>query len=32
MASTRNNEFIYNEIGWLWSINMVLNGCWLPIF
>jgi hypothetical protein len=32
MASTRNNDFIYNEIGWLWSINMVLNGCWLPIF
>ena len=31
-APDRNNEFIYSEIGWLWAINMICNGLWLPTF
>ena len=31
-APDRNNDFIYNEVGWLWAINMICNGLWLPTF
>jgi len=31
-VTSRNDDFIFNKIGWLWSINMILNGIWLPTF
>ena len=32
VASSRNNDFIFNEIGWLWSINMLVGSTWIPVF
>jgi len=29
---SRSDDFLFNKIGWLWSINMILNGAWLPTF
>lgn len=28
----RNEDFIFNQVGYLWSINMILNAIWLPTF
>jgi len=29
---TRNNKVIFEEIKWVFSINMVINGLWLVVF
>jgi translocator protein len=31
-VKSRSDDFIFNQIGWLWSINMILNAIWLPTF
>lgn len=31
-VTSRNDDFIFNKIGWLWSINCMLNAIWLPTF
>merc|ERR1711990_44436 len=31
-VKSRNDDFIFNKIGYLYSINMVLNAIWLPTF
>ena len=28
----RNDEFIYDTIGFLWMINMIANALWIPVF
>merc|ERR1711990_636444 len=28
----RNDDLIFNQIGWLWSLNMILSSLWLPTF
>ena len=29
---SRSNELIFNQIGWWFPVNMILNGIWLPTF
>jgi len=31
-VKSRNDDFIFNKIGWLWSINMLLNAAWLYVY
>jgi len=31
-VTSRSDDFIFNKIGWLFSVNMILNAAWLPIF
>jgi len=31
-VKSRNDDFIFNKIGWLWSINLILNAIWLIVF
>ena len=32
LVPDRNNELIFDKIGWLWAINMVANIFWVPLF
>jgi len=31
-VATRNDDLIFNQIGWWFPANMILNGIWLPTF
>jgi benzodiazapine receptor len=31
-AGSRNNKLIFEEIGWIFSVNMVCNALWLVVF
>lgn len=32
MVPDRNDDLIFNQIGWLFPINMIWNALWLPTF
>jgi len=32
IVKSRNDDFIFNKIGWLWSINWTLCAIWLFVF
>ena len=32
LVPDRNDELIFDKIGWLWAINMVANIFWVPLF
>ena len=31
-AANRNNDLIYNKIGYIYPVNLILNGLWLVVF